>query len=76
MQIFDNNKDFDSIKDLSDRELQVLCLLAKGMKTREIANNLDLSVKTIETYRARLLSKLQLRTNLDIIRFAYQHKLV
>ena len=75
-QLFDNNKDFDSIKDLSDRELQVLSLFAKGEKTREIAENLHLSVKTVETYRARLLDKLRLRTNLDIIRFAYQHKLV
>ena len=75
-QLFDNNKDFDSIKDLSDRELQVLSLLAKGEKTREIAETLHLSVKTVETYRARLLDKLRLRTNLDIIRFAYQHKLV
>ena len=76
MQLFGNNKDFDSIKDLSDRELQVLCLLAKGMKTREIAGNLGLSVKTIETYRARLSNKLHLHTNLDIVRFAYLHKLV
>ena len=75
-QLFDNNKDFDSIKDLSDRELQVLSLFAKGEKTREIAETLHLSVKTVETYRARLLDKLRLRTNLDIIRFAYQHKLV
>ncbi len=75
-QLFDNNKDFDSIKDLSDRELQVLSLLAKGEKTREIAETLHLSVKTVETYRARILDKLRLRTNLDIIRFAYQHKLV
>lgn len=75
-QLFDNNKDFDSIKGLSDRELQVLSLFAKGEKTREIAETLHLSVKTVETYRARLLDKLRLRTNLDIIRFAYQHKLV
>jgi DNA-binding NarL/FixJ family response regulator len=76
MQLFEKNRDFDSIKDLSDRELQVLSQLAKGLKTREIANNLDLSVKTIETYRTRLFYKLNLRTNLDIVRFAYQHKLV
>jgi DNA-binding NarL/FixJ family response regulator len=76
MQLFDKNKNFDSLKDLSDREFQVLSQLAKGLKTREIASNLDLSVKTIETYRARLLNKLELHTNLDIVRFAYQHKLV
>lgn len=76
LQLLDKHTDFDSIQDLSDRELQVLCLLAGGKKTREVANELGLSVKTIETYRARILSKLHLHTNLDIVRFAYQNKLV
>lgn len=76
LQLLDKHTDFDSIQDLSDRELQVLCLLAGGKKTREVANELGLSVKTIETYRARVLGKLHLHTNLDIVRFAYQNKLV
>ena len=76
LQLLDKHTNFDSIQDLSDRELQVLCLLAGGKKTREVANELGLSVKTIETYRARILSKLHLHTNLDIVRFAYQNKLV
>ena len=76
LQLLDKHTNFDTIQDLSDRELQVLCLLAGGKKTREVANELGLSVKTIETYRARVLGKLHLHTNLDIVRFAYQHKLV
>ena len=76
LQLLEKHADFDSIQDLSDRELQVLSLLAGGRKTREVADELGLSVKTIETYRARVLHKLQLRTNLDIVRFAYQNKLV
>ena len=61
---------------LSDREIQVLCLIAKGRKMKEIANDLNLSVKTIETYRTRILNKLQLKNNADIILFAYQNDLI
>ena len=55
---------------LSDRELQVLKHLAEGQKSKEIASQLHLSVKTIDTYRARLQDKLDLHTMADIVRFA------
>ena len=46
--------------------------LAEGHTNKEIGEKLDLSVKTIETYRARLASKLQLRTRADIVRYALE----
>jgi DNA-binding NarL/FixJ family response regulator len=55
---------------LSEREQQVLLFLAEGFTNKEIGERLDLSVKTIETYRARIASKLQLRTRADIVRYA------
>jgi len=55
---------------LSDRELQVLQMLAEGHTHKDISQKLDLSVKTIETYRARIASKLELRTRADIVRYA------
>lgn len=55
---------------LSEREQQVLLFLAEGFTNKEIGERLELSVKTIETYRARLTSKLQLRTRADIVRYA------
>jgi two-component system invasion response regulator UvrY len=58
------------IEMLSDRELQVLKHLAEGSKSRDIAKELHLSVKTIDTYRARLQDKLDLHTMADIVRFA------
>lgn len=58
------------IETLSDRELQVLKHLAEGHKSRDIAKELHLSVKTIDTYRARLQDKLDLHTMADIVRFA------
>jgi DNA-binding NarL/FixJ family response regulator len=61
---------------LSDRELQVLKLLAEGHTGREIGGFLHLSVKTVDTYRARLLAKLRLQTTSDLIRFALRHGVI
>lgn len=55
---------------LSDRELQVLSLIARGNKPREIAASLGISVKTVDNYRAHILQKLDLETNADITLFA------
>jgi DNA-binding NarL/FixJ family response regulator len=61
---------------LSDRELQVLCLMGKGMTATEIADDLCLSVKTISTYRSRILEKMMLENNAQLIRYAVENKLV
>ena len=58
---------------LSDREMQVLCLIAEGKNLTEISEVLILSVKTISTYRARLLEKLKVKTNADLVHFAISH---
>jgi DNA-binding NarL/FixJ family response regulator len=55
---------------LSDRELEVLRLLGQAFSTRQIANELHLSVKTIESHRAHLKEKLNLRTGVDLIQYA------
>jgi two-component system response regulator NreC len=57
---------------LSDRELQVLRLVARGYTSTEIAKQIFVGVKTIETYRSRFAEKLGLRTRSDVIRFAVQ----
>jgi two-component system response regulator NreC len=57
---------------LSHRELQVLTLVARGYTSAEIAKQIFVGVKTIETYRSRLAEKLGLRTRSDVIRFAVQ----
>ncbi len=58
---------------LSDREFQVMRLLAQGHTNREIAKMLFIGTKTVDTHRANLLRKLGLRNNSDITRFAIQH---
>lgn len=61
---------------LSDREFQVMRMLASGRSVSEIAENLCLSVKTVSTYRTRVLEKMSLRTNADLTRYAMQNRLV
>lgn len=61
---------------LSDREFQVMRLIASGKTVTEIAGLLSLSDKTISTYRARLLEKMGMRTNAELTRYAIQNKLV
>ncbi|MBI5397386.1 MAG: response regulator transcription factor [Verrucomicrobia bacterium] len=61
---------------LSNRELQVLRLVATGRTIKEIAGELALSEKTVATYRARIAEKLGLGSNVDLARYALQHKLV
>jgi two-component system invasion response regulator UvrY len=55
---------------LSSREYQVLCLFASGCGVKQIAGRLSLSVKTVSTYRGRLLEKLNLSSNAQLIRYA------
>ena len=57
---------------LSDRELEVYTLIGQGLKTREIATKLDLSVKTIETYREHLKEKLGLKNATELVQSAIQ----
>jgi two-component system invasion response regulator UvrY len=61
---------------LSTRELQVLRRLAMGHTNREIASAYNISIKTIDTYRFRLLKKLDLRNNAELSRFAIQNGLI
>jgi DNA-binding NarL/FixJ family response regulator len=61
---------------LSDREIQVLRRLALGHTNREIAETYNISVKTVDTYRLRLLQKLNLRNNAELTRFAIQAGLI
>ena len=61
---------------LSMRELQVLRRLAMGHTNREIAAAYHISIKTVDTYRARLLKKLGLRNNAELSRFAIQNRLI
>jgi len=61
---------------LSDREFQVLRMIASGKTVKEVADELSLSVKTVSTYRSRILEKTGMKTNAELIRYALQTQLV
>ena len=60
---------------LSDREYQVLCMIASGRSIKDIAEDLSLSIKTINTYRSRILEKLSLKSNVELTRYVIENRL-
>jgi DNA-binding NarL/FixJ family response regulator len=66
----------DPIELLSKREYEVLSLIASGQTYKEIASKLDLSPKTVSTYRTRILEKLNLTSTAQLLRFAYENNIV
>lgn len=61
---------------LSDREYQVMCMLASGKTVKKIAEELALSVSSVSTMRTRILGKFRMKTNAEITRYAIKHDLV
>lgn len=61
---------------LSDREFQVLCMLASGLNLRQIADQLCVSANTVSTYRARILEKMNVKSNAELTRYAIQYALI
>ncbi len=76
LRVIRGNKNQSLTESLSMRELQVLRKLAMGNTNREIATSYNLSIKTVDTYRARILKKLNIRNNAELSRYAIQNKLV
>ncbi len=72
----DHDLDKLSHEYLSDREFEVLKLLAGGMAVSDIASRLSLSVTTISTYRSRVMMKMNLRTNAELTLYAIEHKII
>ena len=73
---FDLNDDRPSHETLSDREFEVLRMIASGRTVTEIAEQLHLSVTTVSTYRARLLEKMNMATTAELIRYALRNYIV
>tara|TARA_Y100001970_G_C14140297_1_gene806706 strand:+ start:542 stop:1174 length:633 start_codon:yes stop_codon:yes gene_type:complete len=70
-----HNEDKEPHEILSDREFQILKLIGDGKTTSDIAQELILSPKTVSTYRSRILEKLNLKTNSDLIHYVIDYKL-
>ncbi len=61
---------------LSDRELEVMLMIASGLSLTEIGNRLHVSAKTVSTYRARVMDKMQTKSNAELTRYAVTHQLI
>jgi len=61
---------------LSDREFQILCLIASGKSLKEIGEALCISGKTVSSYRARILEKMNMKTNADLVGYALKNRLI
>ena len=61
---------------LSNREYQVICLIAAGKSVKQIGEELYLSIQTIRTYRTRILEKMEMNTDAELIHYAIQHGLI
>ena len=61
---------------LSKREIEVLCLIAEGLASKDIAEKLFISVRTVDTHRSNILHKLELSNTAQLVRYAIKNKLV
>jgi two-component system, NarL family, invasion response regulator UvrY len=73
---FDTNAEKPIHEILSDREYQVMRMIASGKTLKEIAGELALSVKTVSTYRSRILDKTGMKNNVELTHYAVKHRLV
>jgi len=74
--LIDETIDKPRHQDLSDREFEVLRGLAEGKSSKEIAGEYKVSINTINSYRKRVLAKLHAKSNIDLVKYAYKHKIV
>lgn len=72
----ENGAERPAYEKLSDREYEVMCLIASGKTIKEIAEEFYLSAKTISTYRSRILEKMKMRNNAELTHYAIKYNLV
>jgi len=72
----DLNNEKPLYETLSDREYQIMCMVASGKKANEIAKDLSLNIQTIHTYRARIKEKINLDSDVEITRYALENNLI
>jgi DNA-binding NarL/FixJ family response regulator len=73
---YDNKENKPAHELLSDREYQVMRMIASGQKLKDIAEELSLSLSAVSTHRTRILRKMNMKSNADIIRYALREGLV
>jgi len=72
----ERNQEKSPYQNLSNRELQVFKMIADGNGVSDIASKLSIKLSTVSTYRARIMEKMHLKSNADLIRYAFENKLL
>lgn len=72
----DNSEKENRQKDLSNREMEVLKLFAEGFSNRQIADQLFISVRTVETHKNNIMKKINLKTTVDLVKFAIKNNII
>lgn len=67
--ILEENKDVPSVNSLTEREIQIINLIKEGLSSKEIASNLNISLKTVEVHRHNVLKKLKLKNSASLVNF-------
>ena len=73
---YDSDREERMHDKLSNREYQIMCLIASGKSTEEIALDLSISINTVYTYRNRILEKMHLKSNVELAQYALKNKLI
>jgi DNA-binding NarL/FixJ family response regulator len=71
-----NTNDINPEVILSNREFEVMCLIGRGKTLKEIGEHLFISEKTVSTYRSRILEKLRLKNNIELIKYVLVNKII
>ncbi|MGZ5254611.1 MAG: LuxR C-terminal-related transcriptional regulator, partial [Flavitalea sp.] len=67
--ILEENRDVPSVNSLTEREIQIINLIKEGLSSKEIASNLNISLKTVEVHRHNVLKKLKLKNSASLVNF-------
>ncbi|MCF6181859.1 response regulator transcription factor [Lutibacter sp.] len=73
---FGNNVSSDTVKVLTNREQEILRYVVEGIKNPTIASRLSISIRTVETHKASILKKLELKNTVDLVKFAIKNKII
>jgi len=73
-----NQEDLESekLKALTKREIEIITLVGEGLINKEIANRLSISVRTVDAHKSNIMHKLELKSNVEIVKFAIKHQLI
>ena len=71
-----NSNTSNSIHNLTERELEVIKLVGEGLINKEIADKLNISIRTVDAHKNHIMQKLEIKSTVDLVKFAIKNKLI